>query len=34
MLPRIRSVTLLDTDTGQMIRPGGPKSLRVKFELA
>lgn len=34
LLPKIRSVKLLDTDTGQMIRPGGPKSLRVKFEQA
>jgi cytochrome P450 len=33
LLPKIRSVKLLDTDTGQMIRPGGPKSLRVRFEL-
>jgi cytochrome P450 len=32
LLPRIRSVTLLDTDAGEMLLPGGPKSLRVRFD--
>jgi len=34
LLPKIRSVTLLDTDAGQMLLPGGPSSLRVRFEPA
>ena len=34
LLPRIRSVTLLDTDAGEMLLPGGPSSLRVRFEPA
>jgi cytochrome P450 len=34
LLLGITGVTLIDTDTGQMVRPGGPKSLRVRFELA
>jgi cytochrome P450 len=33
LLPRIRSVELLDADAGEMLLPGGPKSLRVRFEL-
>ena len=28
------SNTLVDTNFGQMLRPGGPDSLRVRFELA
>ncbi len=34
LLPKIRSVTLLDTDAGEMLLPGGPNSLRVRFEPA
>ena len=34
LLPKIRSVELLDLDAGEMLLPGGPKSLRVHFELA
>ncbi len=33
LLPKIRSVTLLDDDAGEMLLPGGPNSLRVHFEL-
>lgn len=33
LLPRIRSVTLLDDDAGEMLLPGGPNSLRVHFDL-
>ena len=34
LLPKIQGITLVDTDFGQMLRPGGPKSLRVRFERA
>ena len=34
LLPKIRSVELIDLDAGEMLLPGGPKSLRVHFELA
>ena len=33
LLPKIRSVVLLDDDAGEMLLPGGPSSLRVHFEL-
>ena len=33
LLPKIRSVTLLDGDAGEMLLPGGPSSLGVHFEL-
>jgi cytochrome P450 len=33
LVPMIRSVTLLDTDAGEMLLPGGPKSLKVRFDL-
>lgn len=33
LLRKIRSVELLDLDAGEMLLPGGPKSLRVHFEL-
>ncbi|MCI0777099.1 MAG: cytochrome P450 [Chloroflexi bacterium] len=33
LLPKIRSVAILDDDAGEMLLPGGPKSLRVHFEL-
>ncbi len=33
LLPKIRSVTLLDHDAGEMLLPGGPNSLSVHFEL-
>lgn len=34
LLPRIRSVALLDSHAGAMLLPGGPSSLRVRFEPA
>lgn len=34
LLPRVKSVSLVDTELGQMLRLGGPDSLRVRFELA
>jgi cytochrome P450 len=34
LLPRIRSVALLDSDAGAMLLPGGPSSLPVHFEPA
>ena len=33
LLPKIRSVAILDDDAGEMLLPGGPSSLRVHFEL-
>lgn len=33
MLPKIRSVAILDDNAGEMLLPGGPSSLRVHFEL-
>ncbi len=34
LLARVKSVSLVDTELGQMLRLGGPDSLRVRFELA
>jgi len=34
LLPRIERVELLDTERGNMLLPGGPSSLKVRFELA
>jgi len=33
LLPRLNRVEILETDAGALLRPGGPKSLRVRFEL-
>lgn len=33
LLPKIRSVAILDDNAGEMLLPGGPSSLRVHFEL-
>ena len=33
LLPRIESVTVLESDGAEMLLPGGPKSLRVRFEV-
>ena len=33
LLPKIRSVAILDDNAGEMLLPGGPNSLRVHFEL-
>ncbi|HEY8491504.1 MAG TPA: cytochrome P450 [Dehalococcoidia bacterium] len=34
LLPRIRRVHVTETEAGQLLRPGGPKSFRVRFEAA
>lgn len=34
LLPRITSVSVLDSNAGAMLLPGGPASLRVHFEPA
>jgi cytochrome P450 len=34
LLPKIRSVTILDDKAGEMLLPGGPDSLPVRFERA
>ena len=33
LLPKIKSVAILDDNAGEMLLPGGPNSLRVHFEL-
>lgn len=33
LLPRIESVTVLESAGAEMLLPGGPKSLRVRFEV-
>ena len=33
LLPKIRSVSILDDNAGEMLLPGGPNSLRVHFDL-
>jgi cytochrome P450 len=33
LLPRIKRVEVLDAAAGELLRPGGPKSLAVRFEL-
>jgi cytochrome P450 len=34
LLPAIRRVHVTETEPGQLLRPGGPKSFRVRFERA
>ena len=33
LLPKIKSVAILDDNAGEMLLPGGPNSLRVHFDL-
>ena len=33
LLPRIKRVEILDADAGALLRPGGPDSMHVGFEL-
>jgi len=34
LLPRLRGVSILPNQDAALLRPGGPKSLRVSFDAA